>query len=207
MPVMTPKLHRRFVKLSGEFSPQLQQHIKRVGPIGLDSRKHLGIAQFLARVIIGQQVSTKAAATIWGRVKDAARESDQKIPGFFCEANVNTLRACGVSGNKTKALLAINEACVDRRLSPARLRRLDAEARAATLIDIRGVGQWTVDMALMFYFGETDIWPEGDLSVSRTFSDFLSKKDARRRKKILAEFSPHRSYLAVYMWRVLDNPP
>jgi DNA-3-methyladenine glycosylase II len=207
MPVMTPKLHRQFVKLSGEFSPELQQLIKQVGPIEMPSRKHLGIAQFLARVIIGQQVSTKAAATIWGRVKIAASDSKQKIPGYFCAANVDALRACGVSGNKTKALLSINEACEDGRLRPATLRRLDVEARAATLIELRGVGQWTVDMASMFYFGDTDVWPEGDLSVSRTFNGFLDKRQARRRDKILAGFSPNRSFLAVYMWRVLDNAP
>jgi len=204
---MTPKLHRQFLDLAGEFSPELRGHMRDLGPIQIPNRKHLGIAQFLARIIIGQQLSTKAAHTIWSRIKTAARDADERIPQYFSENNFDELRACGASGNKAKALLAINEAYADGRIAPARLRRMDFDSRSAALLELRGVGQWTVDMASMFYFGDTDIWPEGDLAVARTFSGYLNARQARKMDDIVARFSPNRSYLAFYMWQVLDAVP
>ena len=204
---MTPKLHRQFLELAGEFSPDLQGHMKRLGPLQIPSRKHLGLPHFLARTIIGQQLSTKAAHTIWSRIKTAARETDQRIPHFFCPENVDAIRACGASGNKTKALLAINEAYAERLLAPARLRKMDFETRSALLLELHGVGQWTVDIASMFYFGDTDIWPVGDLAVARTFRRYLNAKQARKMDDIVARFSPNRSYLAYYMWQIIDGVP
>ncbi|TDJ69195.1 MAG: DNA-3-methyladenine glycosylase 2 family protein [Proteobacteria bacterium] len=202
---MTPKLHRQFLKLAGEFSPELQRHLRQLGPIQIPNRKHLGLPRFLARIIIGQQLSTKAAHTIWSRVVAAARDANQRIPDYFCEPHVGALRSCGVSGNKVKALLAISEARDDGRLSPARFRRMDFNTRAAALLELRGVGQWTVDMASMFYFRDTDIWPQGDLAVVRTFRSYLTAHQARNMDAIVARFVPNRSYLACYMWRVLDG--
>ena len=94
---MTPKLHRQFLDLAGEFSPELRGHMRDLGPIQIPNRKHLGIAQFLARIIIGQQLSTKAAHTIWSRIKNAARDADERIPQYFSENNFDALRACGLS--------------------------------------------------------------------------------------------------------------
>lgn len=204
---MTPKLHREFLRLAGDVSPELRDHMRRLGPLTMPNRKPLGIAQFLARVIIGQQLSTKAARTIWGRIKTAADASGEKIPGFFSADNLATLRACGASGNKAKALIAINEAHSDGRIRAARLRRLDPEARYATLKELHGVGQWTIDMAAMFYFGDTDVWPEGDLAVSRTFRTYLDKRQLKRYDDHVARFAPNRSYLALYMWRIIDGVP
>ncbi len=204
---MTPKLHREFLKLAGDFSPDLQLHMRRLGPLEIPSRKHLGLPHFLARVIIGQQLSTKAAHTIWSRIKAAARQADQRIPQYFCPQNADALRACGASGNKTKALLAINEAHKQGLLAPARLRKMDFDTRSAMLLDLHGVGQWTVDIALMFYFGDPDIWPVGDLAVARTFRSYLNARQVRKMDDIVMRFSPNRSYLAYYMWQIIDGVP
>lgn len=204
---MTPKLHRDFLKLAGDFSPDLQGHMRRLGPLKIPSRKHLGLPHFLARVIIGQQLSTKSAQTIWARIKAAAREADQRIPQFFCPENVDAIRACGASGNKINALLAINEAHKQHLISPARLRKMDFETRSATLLELHGVGQWTVDIASMFYFGDTDIWPVGDLAVARTFRSYLNARQVRKMDDLVLRFAPNRSYLAYYMWQIIDGVP
>ena len=75
------------------------------------------------------------------------------------------------------------------------------------LLDLRGIGQWTVDMAAMFYFGDTDVWPGGDLSVSRTFERLLTARQRRQQEKFIARFAPHRSYVALYMWRIASAMP
>lgn len=204
---MTPQLYRALLATASEVSPALHDHMRQLGPVTMPNRKPLGIAQFLARVIIGQQLSTKAANTIWNRIKAAANESEQRIPAFFTAENLATLRACGASGNKAKALLAINEAHSDGRIAAARLRRLEPAARDAALRDLHGVGQWTIDMAGMFYFGDPDVWPEGDLAVSRTFRSYLNKRQLRRYEDTVRRFTPNRSYLALYMWRIIDGIP
>ncbi|HJP34685.1 MAG TPA: DNA-3-methyladenine glycosylase 2 family protein [Gammaproteobacteria bacterium] len=204
---MTPKLHRQFLDIAGEFSPELKQHMRRLGPVQIPNRKYLGLPQFLARIIIGQQLSTKAAHTIWSRIKAAARDAEERIPQFFREDNFEELRACGASANKARALLAINEAFADGRLTASKLRRMDFDERSALLLDLRGVGQWTVDMASMFYFGDTDIWPQGDLAVGRTFRGYLDARRARDMDRLVARFAPNRSYLAFYMWQIVDGVP
>ena len=84
---------------------------------------------------------------------------------------------------------------------------MDAAERSALLLELRGVGQWTVDMASIFYFGDPDIWPAGDLAVARTFRGYLSARQARRMDALVERFAPHRSYLALYMWRIIDAQP
>ncbi len=204
---MTPQLYRHFLSTAGEISPRLREHMQHVGPVQIPSRKHMGLAKFLARVIIGQQLSTKAARTIWTRIEDAARDAEEGIPAFFRAPNVATLRACGASGNKAKALVAICEAHADGRIASARLRRLDAEERRRVLLELHGVGTWTVDMASMFYFGDRDVWPAGDLAVARTFATYLDRRQARSPERHVGRFAPHRSYLAYYMWQILDAVP
>ncbi len=204
---MTPELHRRFIETAGAISPTLQHAFEDIGPVMLPDRRRKGLVSFLARAIVGQQLSTKAARSIWGRIEDTVSENGGRIPDFFCERNVPLLRACGVSGNKIKALCSISTAHAEGGLSPIRLEKMSREQRAAHLQTIWGIGPWTADMALIFYFREPDIWPEGDITVRKTFSRFVSGADAMPAPEAAALFSPHRSLLALYMWRIVERMP
>ena len=84
---MNKSLHRQFIKTAEEFSPQLSSDIKTTGMIMIPSRKHQGIGEFLSRVIIGQQLSTKAAATIWQRVREAGKSEHTRVIDYFTEKN------------------------------------------------------------------------------------------------------------------------
>ncbi len=204
---MTPELHRQFVETAGRISPALQREIQEIGPIILPDRRRKGLVAFLARVIVGQQLSTRAARSIWGRVEDAVCENGGRIPDFFCERNVPLLRACGVSGNKVKALCGIVTAHAEGSLSPDRLKKMNPEQRSARLQMVWGIGPWTADMALIFYFREPDIWPEEDVTVRKTFSRFVSDAGAVPVPEAAALFAPHRSLLALYMWRIVERTP
>jgi DNA-3-methyladenine glycosylase II len=85
------------------------------------------------------------------------------------------------------------------------LSRLDHNQRSEQLTEIWGVGQWTADMMGIFYFGDKDVWPDSDLAVWKT----LQRLTNRRRKTLRTaqRFAPHRSYLAIYMWRIADTMP
>lgn len=204
---MSPQLYRQFVETAGCISPALRYVLEEIGPIALPDRKRQGLCSFLARAVVGQQLSTSAARSIWRRIEDARRANGARISDFFCERNVPSLRACGVSGNKIKALCSISMAHAEGRLSPACLKKMSPEQRSARLQSIWGIGPWTADMAAIFYFREPDIWPDGDITVRKTFNRFVSDMGTVPAHEAAALFAPHRSLLALYMWRIVERLP
>ena len=204
---MNRKLHQQFVTAASDFSTRLAADIEATGPLTIPNRKHQGIGEFLSRVIVGQQLSTKAAATIWQRLRDAAMAEHNRVIDFFHEENFDSLRECGVSGNKTKALLAIRSAVEQNHLNTRKLGRLSAEERSQKLLEIHGVGRWTADMAAIFFFADEDVWPDGDLSVVKVFDRYLNRRQAKNPSRYVENFAPYRSYLAYYMCHLADAEP
>ncbi|MGJ3230516.1 MAG: DNA-3-methyladenine glycosylase family protein [Oceanicaulis sp.] len=200
---MTAHIHARFLDTAAQLSPALAEAIARAGPAPLPRRDETPFPVYLARAVAGQQLSVIAARSIWTRV-EAAGEGSDLLAGFRSD-RAEALRACGLSNAKVKTLIAIKGAVDDGRLDPAHLARLDAEARAAELVTIWGVGRWTADMANMFWFGEEDVWPDGDIAARKTLERLTSAR--RKTVRTAARFAPHRSHLAYYMWRVVDAKP
>lgn len=201
---MDKKTHNRFIELSSDFSRALEEKIRAIGPIDFPDRKRVSLTLFLARAVVGQQLSLQAARTIWGRIEAAAKESEFRMPDFFREENEGTIRICGLSRNKTKALIGIREAHDRGILSASKIRKMDNSARSAQLSALWGVGQWTCDMTSIFFFRDPDIWPGGDVTVQNTFARFIGRRNPER---TAARFAPHRTYLALYMWRIVDGTP
>ncbi len=204
---MDSNLHQHFVTQARRFSRPLAREVAALGPLSLPDRRAGGLAQFLARVIVGQQLSTTAARSIWVRLQATAREAGSRVPAYCVPERYESLRACGLSNNKVKALIAVQKARVGGLLVPARLRRMALDARAAALRSIHGVGPWTVDMVEMFYFREPDIWPLGDVAVRKTFGAYLAGQSKFDANTAAVLFAPHRSYLALYMWQLADATP
>ena len=183
--------------------------MKKLGPIGPDPRwrKSFDPVDALARAILYQQLSGKAAATIVGRVETAI-DSDRFHCDTLARVDDPTLRACGVSGNKTLALrdLAAREARGEipdlRRMST-----MDNEAIIQALTPIRGIGRWTVEMMLMFRLGRPDVLPIDDLGI-RKGAQVVDKGEAMLMPKALAErgecWGPYRTYASLYLWRIAD---
>jgi DNA-3-methyladenine glycosylase II len=183
--------------------------MKRLAPIAADPRwrKPFDPVDALARAILYQQLSGKAASTIVGRV-EAAIGSER----FHCDtlARIDDagLRACGVSGNKTLALrdLAARE---ERGEIPTlrQMATLDEDAIVAALVPIRGIGRWTVEMMLMFRLGRPDVLPVDDLGI-RKGAQIVDKADATPTpKELLARgerWGPYRTYASLYLWRIAD---
>ena len=183
--------------------------MKRIGDIAPDPRwrKTFDPVDALARAILYQQLSGKAAATIVGRV-EAAIASDR----FHCDTlgriDDAALRACGVSGNKTLALrdLALRESRGEipdlRRMST-----MHGDDIVAALVPIRGIGRWTVEMMLMFRLGRPDVLPVDDLGI-RKGAQAVDKLDAMPTPRELIErgerWGPYRTYASLYLWRIAD---
>jgi DNA-3-methyladenine glycosylase II len=183
--------------------------MKKIGPIAADPRwrKPFDPVDALARAILYQQLSGKAAATIVGRV-EAAIASDRFHCDTLARCDDATLRACGVSGNKLLALrdLAAREARGEipdlRRMS-----MMDDDAIVAALVPVRGIGRWTVEMMLMFRLGRPDVLPVDDLGV-RKGAQRVDKADEMPTPKALVErgerWGPYRTYASFYLWRIAD---
>lgn len=200
---MTHPIHDRFLKIAPDLSPELANAIARLGPVHLPVRDETPFPEYLARAVAGQQLSVTAARTIWGRVQTAC--SGAPLLEAFHEGRAEVLRACGLSGAKVKTLMAIGEAARAGGLDEKTLRALPPDERAGQLTSLWGVGQWTADMANLFWFGEEDIWPEGDVTARKTLVRLTSPR--RKTVRTAERFAPHRSYLALYMWRWVDARP
>jgi DNA-3-methyladenine glycosylase II len=183
--------------------------MKKLGPIAPDARwrKPFDPVDALARAILYQQLSGKAASTIVGRVETAIASER-----FHCDTLARcddaTIRACGVSGNKLLALrdLALRES---RGEIPSlrRMSVLDEDAIVAALVPVRGIGRWTVEMMLMFRLGRPDVLPVDDLGI-RKGAQVVDNADAMLTPKALVErgerWGPYRTYASLYLWRIAD---
>lgn len=193
----------------GRYDRRLGAWMKKIGPIEPDPRwrKTFDPVDALARAILYQQLSGKAAATIVGRVETAI-DSDRFHCDTLARCDDPTLRACGVSGNKLLALrdLAVRES----RGEIPDLRRMSTmadDAIIAALVPVRGIGRWTVEMMLMFRLGRPDVLPTDDLGVRRG-AQRVDRLDAMPTPKALAEtgerWGPYRTYASLYLWRIAD---
>ncbi|MDQ3494904.1 MAG: DNA-3-methyladenine glycosylase 2 family protein [Pseudomonadota bacterium] len=183
--------------------------MRRLGPIAPDPRwrRSFDPVDALARAILYQQLSGKAAATIVGRVETAIASTRLHVDtlGGIDDA---TLRACGVSGNKALALrdLARRESMGEipglRRMST-----MDGDAIIEALVPIRGIGRWTVEMMLMFRLGRPDVLPVDDLGI-RKGAQLVDGLEAMPAPKVLLargeRWVPFRTYASLYLWRIVD---
>ena len=207
MKTLTPELHASFKRRARRVSAALAREVAELGPIGFPARRHRDLAIYLSRVVVGQQLSTHAARSIWSRIETAAAEQGLGLAALFTTDHTETLRRCGLSAAKVKALAAIGAAAHEGRLSARALARLAHEARHEALCSIWGIGRWTADVTSMFYFREPDIWPDGDLTVRNTFARYVEGHARLSVADAAALFAPHRSFLALYMWRIADRGP
>ncbi|MCC7123924.1 MAG: DNA-3-methyladenine glycosylase 2 family protein [Acidobacteria bacterium] len=200
-------LHTDFVLTARRISHRFARAIDAVGPLPPSPRRRDPLPAYLARVVVGQQLSTAAARTIWRRLEAQAAQAGHALPAHAAVATVDALRACGLSGNKVRALQALAAAESAGTLSTSRLARLAPAARHATLLGLTGIGPWTAQMAALFWFREPDIWPVGDVSVRKTFTAFVVEQTRWGFDDAAGLFAPRRSFLARYLWLIADATP
>jgi 3-methyladenine DNA glycosylase/8-oxoguanine DNA glycosylase len=161
----------------------------------------------LAESIAYQQLHGNAAATIWGRVRVATGE-DIVSPSGLLGAGEQTLRSCGLSGSKTRSMLALAQRVADGELRLDRIGRLDDEDVIDALIPTWGIGRWTAQMFLMFTLGRLDVWPAGDYGVRHGYAVAwgLAEHPTEKEMPTLGEpFAGGRSLVAWYCWRAADS--
>lgn len=189
--------------------PALGRWMRRIGPIEAEPRwrRPFDPVDALARAILYQQLSGKAAATIVGRVETAIA-SERLHADTLSRCDDPTLRGCGVSGNKLLALRDLARRELEGEIPTLRqMSVMDEAAIIAALVPIRGIGRWTVEMMLMFRLGRPDVLPIDDLGI-RKGAQLLDGLDAMPAPKALAvrgeAWGPYRTYASFYLWRIAD---
>lgn len=200
------KVHKAMMRVAGRHIPTLKTAMQAVGPQQMSVRSDMPLPLYLSRSVVGQQLSGKAAGTIWGRVLAHCEELGLPLGQVVSLNGIEWLRACGVSGSKSRAIGEIFEAQSRGILEARTLARMSHEERSAQVSSIWGIGQWTCDMLSMFYFAEADVWPRADTSANRELAGFLERDGVSEEAwEAAGRFSPYRTYLALYMWTIADT--
>jgi DNA-3-methyladenine glycosylase II len=192
------------LEIANSKAPALLPHLDALGVIDIAPTPHASVADQLFVEVINQQLSIRAADTIWSRVRAVADERALPLRDLFSAEYGPLLRGCGVSGRKVRALIAVREAELAGIIETASLGAMTHDQRAERLVTIWGIGRWTADMIGIFHFHDPDIWPSGDVAVVGTFQRFAGAHDPHT---LAAHFAPYRSFLARYLWRMRDMVP
>jgi len=161
--------------------------------------------QTLLRAIVGQQVSVKAAASMWAKLTAAV--GDPPDPAALLAASDEVLRAAGLSRQKASYARSLAEEVVSGRLDFARLPQDDEEA-IAELVRVKGIGRWTAEVFLMFRLGRPDILPADDLGLmnaARRVYGLRTRPDPKKLRKMGESWRPYRSIAAWYLWQSLSK--
>ena len=169
----------------------------------------------LARAIVGQQISVKAADSIWRRFVAVVADGPQD--GFPCLSPervatraIPALRGCGLSQRKAEYLADLATHFASGRLDPRQWKTLDDEALIAALVDVKGIGRWTAEMFLMFHELRPDVLPVDDIGLQRAIADHYNGGERLPREAMFAAadlWRPWRSVATWYLWRSLDPIP
>lgn len=192
--------------------PVLGALIRAHGPLNVEERRRARPAEAygaLLRSIVGQQLSTKAAATIYGRLA-ALFGDNAPTPEALLAIDPDELRAVGLSRNKASYLRSLAEHVVSGELELDRLSDLPDEEVAAQLTAVKGLGPWTAHMFLIFHLSRPDVLPVGDLGVRRGAQLAYGMDELptpAELTEIAEPWRPQRSLACLYLWRSLDNEP
>jgi DNA-3-methyladenine glycosylase II len=201
-------MHRKALNHLRRVDPALGAVISRVGPFKLEPRADGTHFDHVVRSIVGQQLSGKAAQTIYRRVLDL-KGGKRPTPSDFLKFPNATLRAAGLSGRKVEYVKELARRTHDGSLAILKIHEMDDDAVMETLVSVRGIGPWTAQMVLMFRLGRPDIFPELDLGVQKAVQKLRRMRKLptpAQMQKIGRTYAPYRTYAAWYLWRSLELP-
>jgi DNA-3-methyladenine glycosylase II len=199
------ELHAAFIAHLSDVDPVLLREVHRHGELRWSpERPHFDA---LCRAIIGQQLSTKAAATIARRFEAWADGCGGLKPDVVLDATVSELRALGLSGQKVTYIVALAEAW-NTQANLHRLEQLEDEDVIKALTAIKGVGEWTAQMFLLFSLRRPDVFAPRDLGIKKAMERLYGLPMASSDGELVAfseRWSPYRSLACRHLWQVLET--
>ena len=182
---------------------RMAQLMATVGAIHFSAREDCFCA--LARSIVGQQLSVKAAGTIWGRAVQCLGEMQ---PDSVLSSDDQLLRAAGLSTNKVAALKALSQSVVSGQLDFQGIAKLTDEEAIAVLTQVKGIGRWTAEMFLIFSLGRQDVLAYDDVGLQRSMKWLYGLKTAPTKKAMIRygnKWKPFRSVASLFLWEAINR--
>jgi DNA-3-methyladenine glycosylase II len=203
--VMTPLYWTQAIQELAACDKVMQQLIRQFEDATLTSR---GCAfATLARSIVGQQISVKAAESVWQKVIGAIPDM---TPHTIAEAEQDLLRTCGLSARKIAYLQDLSRHFTEGSLNETSWIDRDDETIIKQLTEVKGIGRWTAEMFLIFHLQRPDVLPLDDIGLQRAMSlHYLDKQpiDKKTMLELAKPWQPWRSVATWYLWRSLDPLP
>ena len=188
--------------------PVLAPIIRKYGPCGIATGREHDVFCGLVEAIVSQQLSTRAAATIYGRLRALLPGDGPPTPEALQPLSDTALRGAGLSRQKLGYLRDLSGKMLDGSINSAGLLEMSDEEIVAELTKIKGIGRWTVEMLLIFRLTRPDVFPAGDLGIVKAVQKAYSLRktpDVKRLHAIAERWRPYRSVAAWYLWASLEN--
>jgi len=200
---MSALIHTQLLTQVGDLQ-NLKKIIKLNGVLFLERKKDDELFEHLAKTVVGQQLSIAAANTIWKRVLDLYSETDNTLLNYCLDINSDKLKKCGLSKNKTKALVEISIACRESQFPKEVCRAAEIDTIIKRVSSLYGLGKWSAEMTGIFFFALENVWSEDDAALRRGLM-LISERDSVEPITIIDKVSPYKSYLALHIWKGLDT--
>ena len=161
----------------------------------------------LARSIVGQQISVKAAQAVWDRFENKAKRIE---PKNISKMHFMSLKSCGLSKQKIKYLKSLSSAFIENKINPQKWKKYSDEEIIDELVLIKGIGRWTAEMYLIFNLCRPDVFPVDDIGLLRGICNCYNLNYPIEKEvalKMSIKWKPYRSVANWYFWRILDPIP
>ena len=177
----------------------LADHIKRVGPLKI-TVSNLDFVTHLSKIIVGQQLSVQSAAAIWNRTDKILKKNNYKKENTKLNEKFKT---AGLSRQKIGYLNGIifNKELIQ--ISKKELKKMSQDEYYEFLIQIKGIGPWSIEMSRIFFIGDPDVFSILDLGLKNAHLKMFNIK--KYSESFYKNFSPYRSYMCLFLWRVLED--
>jgi DNA-3-methyladenine glycosylase II len=188
--------------------PVLGTIIRKYGPCGIKTGREDDIFCGLVEAIVSQQLSTRAAATIYGRLRALLPNGGTPTPEALSMLSDEALRGVGLSRQKLGYMRDLSVKMLDGSINTEGLLAMSDEEIVAELTKIKGIGRWTVEMLLIFRLARPDVFPAGDLGIVKAVRNAYNLRttpDVKRLHAIAERWRPYRSVASWYLWASLGN--
>lgn len=207
---MTSADYARARRLLMRRDPVMRRIIRRIGSCGLADSQHADPFESLVQAIVWQQLSWKAALTIYRRFQAIFDGGRCPAPQALVDAPDVPLRAAGLSRPKIRYLKDLAAKVLDGTLPLKSLDTMDDERVIETLTRVKGIGRWSAEMFLIFKLHRPDVLPVDDLAIQKAIQRAYSMRklpSAKRMRQLGEAWRPYRSVASWYLWESLDKTP
>ena len=200
---MSRKAHNHLIKVGNEYCSLLSKIVSQNGLISIDVPKNLDVFDCFAQTVVEQQLSYKAAKSIWRKVTGSAEDMNLELIDYFDEKNFSLIKDNGLSQNKIRSIMGAKEAIRNGSISMKIIQELPYGEYKDLVKSLWGFGDWSAEMIAIFYLGRTNVWSDGDLMLRKGIEEIC--EDTSITPHDLVELvDPFQSYPALHIWRHKD---